>query len=197
MLAGKNFKFKLLILNTFGSKNTKHFLLTFTSKQFPDKKDDSKSINCFNPEENFELPKIIQVQPLNTAQVEVSSNVQNTDNFADIKIIVKEPVDDKEPETERANNNEAHAVVNLNPLPSCLNNNRFNKGLLSIGGIILLFVMFFSPIVTFIFNTFIFDRLSYQIYSYICACVVIVGFPTIYFVKNPGHLITAINDLPF
>ena len=47
---------------------------------------------------------------------------------------------------------------------------------------------------------FIIDSPDHAVSKYIhysCACVMIIGFPAIYFLMNPGHLITAINDLPF
>jgi hypothetical protein len=73
---------------------------------------------------NFSLPKLILVQPLNTAQDEVSDNLQNTDTFGDIEVIDKQPVDDIEP---IADNNESHVLGPIpTPLPLCLNNNRFN-----------------------------------------------------------------------
>ena len=154
--------------------------------------DDSNSIN----DSNSQLPKKIQVQPLNMAQDEVSRNLQNTDNLQDIKIIVEPPIDDIE--TEREHNNEALAVLDPIPLPLlCINNNRYNKGLISIGGLILLFAMLISFCIT---HALIFDSPDHAVSKYIpysCVCVMIIGFPAIYFLRNPGHLITAINDLPF
>ena len=130
------------------------------------------------------------------AQDEVSSNLQNTDNLQDIKIIVEQPIDDIETETEH--NNEALPVLYPIPIPFfCMNTNRFNKGLISIGGLILLFAILISLCIIYVF---IFDSPDHAVSKYIpysCICVMIIGFPAIYFLMNPGHLITAINDLPF
>ena len=126
----------------------------------------------------------------------MSSNLQNTDNLQDIEIIVEPPIDDIE--TEREHINEALPVLDPIPIPFfCMNTNRFNKGLISIGGLILLFAILISLCIIYVF---IFDSPDHAVSKYIpysCICVMIIGSPTIYFLMNPGHLITAINDLPF
>ena len=75
------------------------------------------------------------------------------------------------------------------------NTTKHNKNLISLTGILILFVLIFS-----VFSLVIASRFGWisirnlGIYMYFCLCFVPIILPTSYFTRNPQHLIVVLKD---
>ena len=148
---------------------------------------------CRNNEqqqETFELQpvqchsRIIHVAPIHSEEQNVES-LENSDTIQPIGI--SEFIDDNQ-------ESEDTPVVPVQNL--CFNNIKFNPDLIGSAGLTLLAVIIFI-VLYFFREMFLFedDYESFIFKTHLYYCLPI-ALPTIYFVVNPKHLITAMRDLP-
>ena len=148
---------------------------------------------CRNNEqlqETFELQPVqshsrtIHVAPIHSEEQSVES-LENSDTIQPIEVF-EFIADNQEPEE-----TPEVPVQNL-----CLNNIKFNPDLIGLGGLTILVVIIFIVLYFFVCQiVFADDYESFVLLQHLYYCFPI-ALPTIYFVVNPKHLITAMRDLP-
>ena len=77
-----------------------------------------------------------------------------------------------------------------------LNNRKFNKNLISIGGLIFLFAMLVIILIPSWLAHETKNAEKLYVLFFVLLCALPLGLPTIYFVLNPKHLLIALKDLP-
>ena len=77
-----------------------------------------------------------------------------------------------------------------------LNNRKFNKNLISIGGLIFLFAMLVLILIPSWLAHDTKNAEKLYILFFVLLCTLPLGLPTIYFVLNPRHLLISLEDLP-
>ena len=77
-----------------------------------------------------------------------------------------------------------------------LNNRKFNKNLISIGGLIFLFVMLVIILIPSWLAHETKNAEKLYVLFFVLLCALPLGLPTIYFVLNPKHFLIALKDLP-
>ena len=128
------------------------------------------------------ISRIINVAPINVENNEVPTNE------SDQKIEV--PYDP------------TNFPSNPVPIPPstqvlCLNNNKYNRNLISFTGSIILTVTIITAVFFITWNIHVTGDMKRVIFSwYMANFWLSVGLPTLYFVLNPSHLIIAVQDLP-
>ena len=141
-------------------------------------------------QETFELKpvqshsRIIHVAPIHLEEQSVEF-LENSDSIQPIEIF-EFIVDNQE--------SEETPEVPLQHL--CLNNIKFNPDLIGSAGLTVLVVIIFIVLCFFVDQiVFADDYESFVLLQHLYYCFPI-ALPTIYFVVNPKHLITAMRDLP-
>ena len=148
---------------------------------------------CRNNEqlqETFELQPVqshsrtIHVAPIHSEEQSVES-LENSDTIQPIEVF-EFIADNQEPEE-----TPEVPVQNL-----CLNNIKFNPDLIGSAGLTILVVIIFIVLYLYVCHIiFADDYESFVLLQHLYYCFPI-ALPTIYFVVNPKHLITAMRDLP-
>ena len=77
-----------------------------------------------------------------------------------------------------------------------LNNRKFNKNLISIGGLIFLFAMLVLILIPSWLAHDTKNAEKLYVLFFVLLCTLPLGLPTIYFVLNPRHLLISLEDLP-
>ena len=77
-----------------------------------------------------------------------------------------------------------------------LNNRKFNKNLISIGGLIFLFAMLILILIPSWLAHDTKNAEKLYVLFFVLLCTLPLGLPTIYFVLNPRHLLISLEDLP-
>ena len=141
-------------------------------------------------EETFELQpvpshsRIIHVAPIHSEEQNVES-LENSDTIQPIGI--SEFIDD---------NQESEDTPVVPDQKLCFNNIKFNPDLIGSAGLTVLVVIIFIVLCFFVDRiVFADDYESFVLLQHLYYCFPI-ALPTIYFVVNPKHLITAMRDLP-
>ena len=128
--------------------------------------------------------RIIHVAPIHSEEQRVES-LENSDTIQPIGI--SEFIDD---------NQESEETPEVPVQNLCFNNIKFNPDLIGSAGLTLLAVIIF--IVLYFFREMLlfeddYESFIFKTHLYYCFPI---ALPTIYFVVNPKHLITAMRDLP-
>ena len=157
----------------------------------------SRLPNKHSNQETFELQPIIRNNPSNTFNI-VPLNVPN--NSQDIsdgngcsRNLGQENITE---ENLQMRNLSIHSTT-LNTLDGItLNNRKFNKNLISIGGLIFLFAMLVLILIPSWLAHDTKNAEKLYVLFFVLLCTLPLGLPTIYFVLNPRHLLISLEDLP-
>ena len=149
------------------------------------------AINRSN-QETFELQPIIRNNPSNTFNI-APLNVPSPDGNGCSRNLEQENITEENLPT---CNLSIHSTK-LNTLDGItLNNRKFNKNLISIGGLIFLFAMLVLILIPSWLAHDTKNAEKLYVLFFVLLCTLPLGLPTIYFVLNPRHLLISLEDLP-
>ena len=143
-------------------------------------------------QETFELQPIIRNNPSNTFNI-APLNVPSPDGNGCSRNLEQENITEENLPT---CNLSIHSTK-LNTLDGItLNNRKFNKNLISIGGLIFLFAMLVLILIPSWLAHDTKNAEKLYVLFFVLLCALPLGLPTIYFVLNPRHLLISLEDLP-
>ena len=157
----------------------------------------SRLPNKRSNQETFELQPIIRNNPSNTFNI-VPLNVPNynqdiPDGNRCSRVLEQENITEENLPTR---NLSIHSTK-LDTLDGItLNNRKFNKNLISIGGLIFLFAMLVLILIPSWLAHDTKNAEKLYVLFFVLLCILPLGLPTIYFVLNPRHLLISLEDLP-
>ena len=157
----------------------------------------SRLPNKRSNQETFELQPIIRNNPSNTFNI-VPLNVPNynqdiPDGNGCSRVLEQENITEENLPTR---NLSIHSTK-LDTLDGItLNNRKFNKNLISIGGLIFLFAMLVLILIPSWLAHDTKNAEKLYVLFFVLLCTLPLGLPTIYFVLNPRHLLISLEDLP-
>ena len=155
----------------------------------------SRLPNNHSNQETFELQTIIRNNPSNTFNI-VPLNVPNYNQdipdgngcSRDLEHITEENLPTR--------NLFIHSTKKDTLDGITLNNRKFNKNLISIGGLIFLFAMLVLILIPSWLAHDTKNAEKLYVLFFVLLCALPVGLPTIYFVLNPKHLLISLENLP-
>ena len=157
----------------------------------------SRLPNKHSNQETFELQPIIRNNPSNTFNI-VPLNVPNynqdiPDGNGCSRVLEQENITEENLPTP---NLSIHSTK-LDTLDGItLNNRKFNKNLISIGGLIFLFAMLVLILIPSWLAHDTKNAEKLYVLFFVLLCTLPLGLPTIYFVLKPRHLLISLEDLP-
>ena len=156
----------------------------------------SRLPNNQSNQETFELQPIIRNNTSNTFNIEplnVPTYNQDIPDGNGSRNLEQENINEENLPTL---NLSIHSTK-LNTLDGItLNNRKFNKNLISIGGLIFLFAMLVLILIPSWLAHDTKNAEKLYVLFFVLLCTLPLGLPTIYFVLNPRHLLISLEDLP-
>ena len=157
----------------------------------------SRLPNKRSNQETFELQPIIRNNPSNTFNI-VPLNVPNynqdmPDGNGCSRGLEQENITEENLPTP---NLSIHSTKLDTLVGITLNNRKFNKNLISIGGLIFLFAMLVLILIPSWLAHDTKNAEKLYVLFFVLLCILPLGLPTIYFVLNPRHLLISLEDLP-
>ena len=157
----------------------------------------SRLLNKRSNQETFELQPIIRNNPSNTFNI-VPLNVPNynqdiPDGNGCSRVLEQENITEENLPTR---NLSIHSTKLDTLVGITLNNRKFNKNLISIGGLIFLFAMLVLILIPSWLAHDTKNAEKLYVLFFVLLCTLPLGLPTIYFVLNPRHLLISLEDLP-
>ena len=157
----------------------------------------SRLLNNRSNQETFELQPIIRNNPSNTFNI-VPLNVPNYNQ--DIPVDGNGSRNLEQGNITKENLPTHNLSIHSTKLDTLdgiiLNNRKFNKNLISIGGLIFLFAMLVLILIPSWLTHDTKNAEKLYVLFFVLLCTLPLGLPTIYFVLNPRHLLIALEDLP-
>ena len=154
--------------------------------------------NNHSNQETFELRPIIGNISSNTFNI-VPFNVPNY-NQDILDGISRDLEQENIPEENLPTRNSSIHSTKLHTLSTLdgitLNNRKFNKNLISISGLIFLFAMLVLILIPSWLAHDTKNAEKLYVIFFVLLCALPLGLPTIYFVLNPRHLLSALENLP-
>ena len=157
----------------------------------------SRLPNKHSNQETFELQPIIRNNPSNTFNI-VPLNVPNyNQDIPDGNGCSRNLGQENITEENLPTRNLSIHSTKLDTLDGItLNNRKFNKNLISIGGLIFLFAMLVLILIPSWLAHDTKNAEKLYVLFFVLLCTLPLGLPTIYFVLNPRHLLISLEDLP-
>ena len=156
----------------------------------------SRLLNNRSNQETFELQPIIRNNPSNTFNI-VPLNVPNYNQDIPDGNGSRNLEQENITEENLPTHNLSIHSTKLDTLDGItLNNRKFNKNLISIGGLIFLFAMLVLILIPSWLAHDTKNAEKLYVLFFVLLCTLPLGLPTIYFVLNPRHLLISLEDLP-
>ena len=150
----------------------------------------SRLPNNRSNQETFELQRITRNNPSNTFDI-VPLNVPNYNQCS--RHLEQENITEENLTTR---NLFIHSTKKDTLDGITLNNRKFNKNLISIGGLIFLFAMLVLILIPSWLAHDTKNAENLYVLFFVLLCALPLGLPTIYFVLNPKHLLISLENLP-